>query len=136
VTATPSRERPGLRAAPWLLWFGVLGAGTAWSLHTLVDWGIEETVCRSGHDELLGVPVRLVVGVLTAVFIAAAAVSTAVSFRAWRRLDGAPADDDLQALRQTRASFMALVGFVGGLFFTLITVMGGIGVLVFSACAP
>lgn len=130
----PSGSRLGLRAAPWLLWFGVLGSAVAWSLHTVVDWGIDETVCRSGHDEMAGVPLRPLLGGLSLLFFAVSVASTVVAYRLWRQLDGAEAVDDLQALRQHRASFMALVGFVAGILFTLMTLFSSIAVLVFSAC--
>jgi hypothetical protein len=132
---TSSPQRFGLRAAPWLLWFGVLGGGVAWSLHTIVDWGIEETVCRSGHDELLGVPLRPVLLVIALLFLAVSVAATVVAHRLWRRLDGAPAEDDLQALRQQRAGFMAVVGLVGDVLFTTMLVMSTVAILVIPVCA-
>lgn len=133
--SAPSSQRPGLRAAPWLLWFGVLGAGVAWSLHTVVDWGIEETVCRSGHDGLLGLPLRPVLFVLALVFLAVAVASTVVAYGLWRKLDGAPADDDLSALRQQRAAFMAVVGVVMDVLFVLMVAMSAVSILVIPECA-
>ncbi|SFE83214.1 hypothetical protein SAMN05216574_10698 [Blastococcus tunisiensis] len=125
----------GLRAAPWLLWFGVLGGGVAWSLHTVVDWGLEETVCRSGHDEVLGLPLRPVLFVLAVLFLAVSLLSTLASHVVWRRLRGAPADGDRAALRRQRASFMALVGLVGNVLFTIMLVMSTVAVLVIPVCA-
>jgi len=130
----PRRTRFGLRAAPWLLWFGVVGAGTAWSLHTLVDWGLDETVCRSGHDDVAGLPLKAVLVVLTVAFLAVAVASTAAAWVLWRRLDRSDPDEPVEGLRQNRASFMAVVGFVGGLLFSLIIVMSLVGVLVFPVC--
>lgn len=130
-----SSGRTGLRAAPWLLWFGVLGAAGAWSLHTVVDWGIEETVCRSGHDELLGLPLRPVLFVLALVFLAVSVASTVVAYALWRRLDGAPAGDELGALRQQRAGFMALVGVAMDVLFVLMVAMSAVSILVIPECA-
>jgi hypothetical protein len=127
-------ERLGLRAAPWLLWFGVLGGGVAWSLHTVVDWGLEETVCRAGNDELLGLPLRPVLGVLTVLFLALSVASTVVAYGLWRRLPGT-ADDDLQQLRRDRAHFMAVVGLVADVLFTIMIAMAGVAVLVIPVCA-
>ncbi|MDP5181812.1 hypothetical protein QOZ88_04115 [Blastococcus sp. BMG 814] len=127
-------ERAGLRAAPWLLWFGVLGGGIAWTLHTVVDWGLEETVCRSGNDDLLGLPLRPVLGVLSLLFLALAVASTVVAYVLWRRLSVAPAGDDLAELRRGRASFMALVGLVADVLFTLMVLMSSVAVLVIPVC--
>ena len=33
------------KAAPWLLWFAVLGGAVAWSAHLLLGWGLEEIAC-------------------------------------------------------------------------------------------
>lgn len=131
----PATERLGLRAAPWLLWFGVLGGAVAWSLHTVVDWGIEETVCRSGHDELLGLPLRPVLFVLSVLFLALSVAATLTAYVLWRRLNGAPAADELAALRQQRAAFMAVVGLVGDLLFTTMILMSAIAVLIIPECA-
>lgn len=132
--ATSAPERLGLRAAPLLLWFGVLGAGIAWSLHTLVGWGIDETVCRSGHTEMLGVPLRGVLLASTALFLVVALASTAVAYRLWRRLTNVKADDEVAQLRLGRASFMAVSGFTAGLIFSLIITLGGVGVVSFPVC--
>jgi hypothetical protein len=131
----PSAERLGLRAAPWLLWFAVLGGAVAWSLHTIVDWGLEETVCRAGHDEVLGVPLRPLLLVLSLLFLLMAVASTLVAYGLWRRLDAAPADDDLGVLRRRRASFMALIGVVLGLLSTTMIAMSTVAVLVIPVCA-
>ncbi|WP_158550704.1 hypothetical protein [Geodermatophilus sp. TF02-6] len=133
-SASPA-ERLGLRAAPWLLWFGVLGGGVAWSLHTIVDWGIEDTVCRSGHDEVLGIPLRPVLAVLALLFLVVSVASTVVAHRLWRSLDGAPADGQVQALRQQRAAFMAVIGLVADVLFTIMLVMSLVAVFVIPVCA-
>ncbi len=127
-------ERMGLRAAPAVLWVATLGAAVAWSAHVLVDWGVDETVCRSGHDQVLGVPLRVVVGVLAVLFLVACVVCTVAAWRLQRRLSTEPAADDRARLRQDRAALMARLGLVGGLLFTLMTLMGAVSVLLFPAC--
>jgi hypothetical protein len=131
---TPPPTRPGLRAAPWLLWFGVLGGAAAWSLHTIVDWGINETVCRAGHTEMVGLPLRSLLGGLSLVFLLLGVVSLVVSYRLWRRLDRAVTDDDLQELRRRRAAFMAVVGVVANVLFVLMLACSAVAVLVLPAC--
>lgn len=153
MTSTRRPQRPprlGLRAAPWLLWYGVLGAATAWSLHMIVDWGINETVCRSGHDQMVGVPLRPLLAGLTLFFLALALASTWIAWRHWRELDRSNRSDDFPlsgaglapdagdvatlALRRRRASFMALVGLVLGVLFDLMLIFSAIAILVLPAC--
>jgi len=136
----PTRTRLGLRAAPWILWFGTLGGAVAWSLHTVADWGIDETVCRSGHDEMVGVPLRPLLAGLALLFLAVTVVSGLVSFRHWRRLSAGPLPgeeegDEIAALRRRRAGFMAQVGFVANVLFGLMLVLSAIAVLILPACA-
>jgi hypothetical protein len=137
MTAT---TRLGLRAAPWILWFGTLGGAVAWSLHTVADWGIDETVCRSGHAEMAGVPLRPLLAGLALLFLAVIVASGVVSFRHWRRLSTGPLPaeeegDEVAALRRKRAGFMAQIGFVANVVFALMLVCSAIAVLILPACA-
>jgi hypothetical protein len=139
VTA-PSPVRLGLRAAPWVLWFGVLGGAVAWSLHTVADWGIDETVCRSGHAEMVGVPLRPLLAGLALLFLVVTVASGVVAFRHWQRLSAGPLPgeeegDELAALRRKRAGFMAQVGFVANILFGLMLLLSAIAVLILPACA-
>jgi hypothetical protein len=126
--------RLGLRAAPWLLWFGVLGGAAAWTAHTLVDWGINETTCRAGSTELAGVPMKPLLIATTLAFLLVSVVATAVAWRQWHVLRAAEGDDPPSELRLQRASFMAMVGFAADVVFTLILVCTAISVLVFPVC--
>ena len=132
--------RLGLRAAPWILWFGVLGGAVAWSLHTVVDWGIDETVCRSGHTEMVGVPLRPLLAGLALFFLVVTVASGLVSFRHWRRMSAGPLPgeeegDEVAGLRRRRAGFMALIGFTANIIFGLMLVTSAIAVLILPACA-
>lgn len=132
-------QRLGLRAAPWLLWFGVLGGAVAWSLHTVTDWGIDETVCRSGNDSIGPVPLRPLLFVLAVVFLGFSVAAMAVAFVQWRRLEGATArdgmaDGQVQALRRRRAAFMAVIGFVANILFALMLAASAIAILILPAC--
>lgn len=138
TAAGPGRskaERLGLRAAPWALWFAVLSGGFAWSAHTVVGWGLDETVCRSGHNEVQGVPLRPLIGGFTLVMLVVAGLALAVAWRLRRRLLATSPDDPVQALRAGRAHFMSVVALGANVLFVLIIVLGGIAVLVFGPCA-
>jgi len=126
--------RLGLRAAPWLLWFGVLGGAGAWTAHTLVDWSINETTCRAGSTDLAGVPMKAVLVGTTLAFLLVSVVATVVAWRQWHVLRAAEGDDPPSELRLQRASFMAMVGFAADVVFTLILVCTAISVLVFPVC--
>ena len=135
----PVPVRLGLRAAPLLLWFGVLGGAVAWSAHTLVDWSIDETTCRTGHTDLAGVPMKAVLIATTLAFLALAVVSAVVAWRQWQLLRAAEdesteAQDSLAALRRERAAFMSLVGFAANVVFVLILICTAISVFVFPVC--
>jgi hypothetical protein len=149
--STPTRL--GLRAAPWLLWYGVLGGATAWSLHMIVDWGIDETVCRSGNTSMVGVPLRPLLLGLVLFFLLLAIGSAVVAYRHWRTLDSANEAEEFSAdwkthdiapgqgesavlaLRRRRASFMALVGLVIDVLFILMLAFSVAATLVLPVCA-
>ena len=109
------------RAAPWLLWFAVLGGATAWTVHLLVAWGLEEIACASGSrsSDVLGVP--LAVGVAALV----------VAWRLWRRTRAAGDGE----VRVARASFMAVVGLWADALFTLGILYGAVALLFIRPCA-
>jgi hypothetical protein len=136
VSTTPAGPgtRLGLRAAPWLLWFGVLGGAAAWTAHTLVDWGIDETTCRAGATELAGVPMKPLLIGTTLAFLLVSVVATVVAWRQWQVLRAAEGADRLSQLRLQRAAFMAVVGFAANVVFTLILVCTAIAVLVLPVC--
>jgi hypothetical protein len=123
-----------LRAAPWLLWFGVLGGAVAWTAHTLVDWSIDETTCRAGSTDLAGVPMKPVLIGSTLFFLLVSVVATVVAWRQWQVLRAAGGADELSQLRSQRAGFMALVGFAANVVFSLILVCTAIAVFVFPVC--
>lgn len=130
-------SRPGLRAAPWLLWFGVLGGSVAWSLHTVVDWGIDETTCRSGHSAIGPIPLTPLLLGISLFFLLLTALSTVVAWRHWRRLQAARDAEGVQGLlelRRDRAAVMALVGFVMNIFFLMMIAFSAAAVIVFPAC--
>lgn len=132
--SAPTTARLGLRAAPWLLWYGVLGGAVAWSLHTVVDWGIDETVCRSGHDTIGAIPLSALLAGLTLLFLVLALLSMGIAFRQWRRLKDAVTEDAVEALRLRRAGFMALVGFAANVTFVLMLAASTVAVFVLPAC--
>ena len=129
------RRRLGLRLAPYVLWFGALGGTTAWSVHTIVVWGIDETTCRSHHDNIAGAPLKPILIAFTLFFLAISVGSLVVSYRHWQRFR-APEGDDLRTLRQQRAGVMSLIGLVLNVLFVLMIFLDGFAIWFLSACAP
>ena len=128
-------RRPlGLRMAPYVLWFGTLGGMITWSLHTIVVWSFDEITCRAHSDAVRGVPLRPLLGGLTAFFLLITLVALIVSYRHWRRFRG-EGGEGIFGLRQQRACLMALVGIIlNGLSLVMI-VLDGFAILILPACA-
>jgi hypothetical protein len=102
------------------LWFGILGAPTAWGIQILVGYNIDEIVCSPGSQsgELAGVGTETWIVVLHIVLTVMAVAALLVSFACWRRTgvgDSSPAQ---------RARWMALAGLMVSAFFLLIILSG------------
>jgi hypothetical protein len=121
------------RAAPWLLWFAVLGGATAWTVHLLVAWGLEEIACASGSrsSDVLGVPLAVAIAAATLLTLAVSVAALVVAWRLWRRTRAA-ADGEV---RVARASFMAVVGLWADALFTLGILYGAVALLFIRPCA-
>jgi hypothetical protein len=139
-------EELGRRAAPFLLWFAVLGGAAAWTAHLLLAWGLEEIACSpvSAGPDVLGVSPSVWIGVLTA---ALAAVTVAAGLLAWRFwLEEGAADPNAsiepgagdpepeELVRSGRAGFMALFGLAANALFLLMIVYGGVSLLLLRPC--
>ena len=134
------------KAAPWLLWFAVLGGAVAWSAHLLLGWGLEEIACSpvSAGPDVLGVSLSLWIGVLTGVLAAVTVAAGLLAYRFWRqagaadpdtRIEPAGAEPEPQELiRGGRAGFMALFGLAANALFLLIILYGGVSLLLLRPC--
>jgi hypothetical protein len=134
------------KAAPWLLWFAVLGGAVAWSAHLLIGWGLEEIACSpvSAGPDVLGVSLTVWIGVLTAALAAVTAAAGLLAYRFWRQ--GGAADPNTriepggseaepqELIRGGRAGFMALFGMAANALFLLIIVYGGVSLLLLRPC--
>ena len=130
----PDQRRLGLRLAPYVLWFGTLGGITTWSLHTIVLWSFDEITCRAHSDAVRGVPLRPLLGGLTAFFLLITFVALIVSYRHWQRFRGEEGEG-VFGLRQQRARMMALVGLILNGLSLLMIVLDGFAILILPACA-
>ena len=145
MTRTAEMRR---KAAPWLLWFAVLGGTAAWSAHLLVAWGLEEIACSpaSSSTDVLGVSLTVWIGVVTAVLAAVTVAAGLLAYRFWRQTGAAPPDAQVEPgagdpepegqVRGGRAGFMALFGLAADALFLLIIVYGGVSLLLLRPCTP
>jgi hypothetical protein len=134
------------KAAPWLLWFAVLGGAVAWSAHLLLGWGLEEIACSpvSAGPDVLGVSLSVWIGVLTGVLAAVTVAAGLLAYRFWRqagaadpntRIEPAGGGPETQELiRGGRAGFMALFGLAANALFLLMIVYGGVSLLLLRPC--
>jgi hypothetical protein len=119
------------RVGPWLMWFAVLGASVVWALHLFVAWGVVELACTGGNDTVLGLPLRGLVLLATAVPQLVALAGTGVAWRLRRRITRADVDDR----RLQRAGFLAGVGLAMSLLAVTTIVFGGAALLILEPCA-
>jgi hypothetical protein len=130
----PTPGRNAGRVGPWLLWFAVLGGMLAWAFHLLFAWGVAELACMNGETEVIGLPLRGFVGLVTGVPLAVALAATGIAWRVWR----APADPDGDRSGDRsveRARFLAQIGFVLDLLAVAATVFGAVALIVLEPCA-
>ena len=134
------------RAAPFVLWFAVLGGAVAWTAHLLLGWGLEEIACSpvSQGPEVLGLSLTVWIGAITAVLAAVTVAAGLLAYRFWRQggaadpnahIEPAGGDPEPQELvSSARAGFMALFGLAANALFLLIIVYGGVSLLLLRPC--
>jgi hypothetical protein len=116
-----------------LQWYGLFGAGLAWTAQLIVGFGVAYADCatraasRWGLDVTTWEIVLMVVGGLFAVVAEAAAVNVLLATRN-RRYDDPPPDG--------RRHFFAFGAALGNLLFIVAILLSGIGALSNSACTP
>jgi hypothetical protein len=136
----------GRRAAPFLLWFAVLGGAAAWTAHLLLAWGLEEIACSpvSAGPKVLGVSPTIWIGVLTAALAAVTVAAGVLAWRFWRETGTADPNRHIEPegsdpepserVRGGRTGFMALFGLAANGLFLLIIVYGGVSLLLLRPC--
>lgn len=119
-----------------MLWFATLGGAVAWSLHLVAAWGADELVCASGHSDVAGTPLTVVLTLAIAVPAAVTLAALAVAWLARRRISQAhqKTPPDGRERRLARADLMAVVGLWANSLFLAIIALGGAALLVFPPC--
>jgi hypothetical protein len=135
------------RAAPFLLWFAVLGGAAAWTVHLLLGWGLEEIACSpvSASPDVLDVSLTIWIGALTVALGAVTVAAGLLAYRFWRQTEatdpnlhiepGGSDPEPEEQVRSGRTGFMALFGLAANGLFLLIIVYGGVSLLLLRPCA-
>jgi hypothetical protein len=112
-----------------LQWYGLLGAGLAWTVQLVLGFGVAVARCSTGGDYGLGYDTWQIALIVIAGLFAALGEAAAVTvFRATRAVeyDGAPPDG--------RRHFFASAAVIGNVLFLMIILLSGIGLLAHSPC--
>jgi hypothetical protein len=120
---------------PARLWFGAVGAATAWALQGFTCFLIATQACANGIGYLHGIPafgVRVLIGGVTGLYLAIALASTWVSYGNWRTL--ADHRQLMQAEGLGRQEYMALVGVFVGITSSVGLIWAGIPPFFLDVC--
>lgn len=119
---------------PGRLWFGAVAAAVAWSLQGFTCFILSTQACKTGTGYLgsLGpTAVRILIGCVSAAFLAVAVAAGIVSYRNWqafahRRLLEAEAED--------REEYMALAGVFVAVTAVVGLIWASIPPIFFTSC--
>ena len=120
---------------PGRLWFGATGAAVAWALQGFVCFLIATQACGNGSGSwgpLSAVGVRVLIGAVSALFLAIAIASAMVSLANWKMLS--EQGHIMEAEGRARENFMALTGVFVGLSSAVGLVWAGIPPIFFEVC--
>ncbi len=132
---SPHRHRVGR----WAIWFGLLGAPTAWSLQELVNVGLAGYACYP-HDVPLALPLWPALGSIAAWIEAGAVVvcvaASLVAWASWRKSREEKPGDAHQLLGSGdgRTRFMAMAGIITSVLFLIATALAALGLATVSPC--
>jgi len=104
----------------WLLWFGVAGAPTAWTIQLLLNYSLEEWFACSpsatNEGEVVGVSVPTAGIAVSAVLTLVAVVAGVVAVSCYRKIASASGEVE------TRAKWMALAGIMNTVLYVIVMV--------------
>jgi hypothetical protein len=111
-----------------LLWFGVLGAPTAWTLQHVAGFTLTEARCQEVSRTWV-VPMDTWTAAVTAMAALIAVLAGVAALASWRRTRDAGEDPP-----ESRIHFMSVMGMTLTPLFLMIILMSGIGALVLPEC--
>jgi hypothetical protein len=113
---------------PLLVWVGVLGAPTAWTLQLWISTGLTLAACGAAGRSW-NIPVDEITIGVTVVAAVTAAVAGASALRILRDTRDAPGDPPAG-----RVHFLATIGVAVSFLFGCLIVMTGLGVVFHDLC--
>ena len=119
---------------PGRLWFGAVAAAIAWALQGFTCFILATQACKTGTGYLgaLGpTAVRVLIGCVSAAYLAIAVAACVVSYQNWRTLEHTRL---MQAEAEGREAYMALTGVFVGITATVGLIWSGIPPLFFTSC--
>jgi len=117
-----------------LMWFGLLGAPSAWVVQHLIGYGLAEATC-SEAGKRWSISVDGLTIVVTAVDASIAALAGLAALAAYRRTRGAKGEGGSEEPPPIgRIHFLAVVGIAVSPLFLAIIVMSGLGSVVLDNC--
>lgn len=119
------------RIRPARLWFGAVGSVVAWALQGFTCFEIAVQACRPGGP-LSPTGFRVLIGCVSAAYLAVAIAAALVSYQNWRTLSDA--HDLMQAEGYGREEYMALAGVFVGVATIIGLVWAGIPAGFFDVC--
>lgn len=133
----PSPHRGRVRR--WTAWFGLLGAGTAWSVQELVNVSLVGHACYPADVPLAAPLWPHLIGIAASVEIVAITVCVAAliaAFANWRRSRNEKPGDAHQLLGgdDGRTRFMALSGMIVSVLFLIATALAALNIAGIAPC--
>jgi hypothetical protein len=125
---------PKLKSLELLMWFGLLGAPTAWTLQLVAGYGLTEAACNAAGTQW-STPVDAWTIVVTCAGAAVAVLAEAaaiLAFRRTRNVEGVGGSEEPPP--KGRIHFLAVVGMTISPLFLAIIVMSGLGSFVLDNC--
>jgi hypothetical protein len=126
-------HRRRFRSSSLLLWFGLLGAPLAWTVHLVLGYWISEIGCSQGGDRGLAIDGWTIVATAIAAALAIAAELAAIKTFLAARPAGEKRGSEEPPPRG-RVYFLAVVGMTVAPLFFFIIVMSGVGVAILQNC--
>ena len=117
------------------LWFGTVAAAVAWALDGFICFLISAQACANGTGylgPLSPTSVRVLLGLITLIFLAIALTGGVISFRNWRTISERSSLTHAEGVN--REAFMALVGVFLSTAFVVGIIWAGIPPILINVC--
>ena len=128
------------------LWFGLLGAPAAWSLHVLGATALNSTACiaplpsRAPTGLRLGSAPGVVLLGMTGLALLIAVLALLTALISWEKARSRPGElgetGELLEIGEGRTSFMALSGVLLGALFTCVLIANAVAIVAIPQCQP